>query len=127
MVLETHDGLVERKPTREQRAYRFAVTAAARIRPQDSQRLLPGIFGEGANAGADALAFSQAETYHMADDGANPRPHWRLWSFAGWHWQPRLTLSRALPDVLDRDPRVHPWFQDAGVNPDDPLDLLIQH
>lgn len=125
MLLDTHDGLVERKPTRLQRNDRFALTACARM--ERHARLLPGVFASTMHAGSDALAFAQAETYHMADHGQNPRPAWRLWSPAGWHWQPRLTWGRALPEVLQGDSQVNRWFRHAGVLHYDNLDDIILH
>jgi hypothetical protein len=128
-VLESHDGLLERSPTDRQRARAFAVTAVARPRRWSQERhAMPGLFPDERNRPGAALAFAQAETFHPGDLAWLPMP-WRVWSFAGWNWQPRLTRSAALPDLVRQNDDLRRAFQRAGAPIDDSATLrqLILH
>lgn len=129
-VLETQKGFLERKPTRAQRNYAFAVTAVARLRSDvESPFVLSRVFNRRAERGSDATAFAQAETYHPADEGQILPPQWRVWSFAGWQWEPRLTLARAMPKLVQSDDRVAEVMQLSGSPTNDPIAMqtLIKH
>ncbi len=128
-VLESHAGLLERSPTDRQRARAFAVTAVAKPRAWSQERhAMPGLYPDTRNRPGSSLAFAQAETFHPGDLNWLPAP-WRVWSMAGWNWQPRLTRSTSLPDLLRQDDRLRQTFQRVGAPVDDPASLrkLIQH
>ena len=54
---------------------------------------------------------------------------WRLATVAGWSWQPRLSLSDALPKALENNPELQTWLNDAGYSTSDPtaLDAINLH
>ncbi len=130
IVLDTHDGFMEKKPKRQERNYAFAVTAIARHPEGLSEpRVFSGLNRRPFNRTGSAMAIAQAETFHLADEGQQIPFHWRVWSTCGWQWQPRLTFARALPKLLERDRALADWFDDIGSPNYDPraLEDLTQH
>jgi hypothetical protein len=131
---------------KEDRQQYFTVIAAARQADGSSARfLLPKIFG----TPPKLMAYAQAETFnwmefHSSYGGTErfdqvsripysedswashliPVPRcWRLSSRGGWSWQPRLSLSDALPKALELNPELETYLNDAGYSTSSPADL----
>jgi hypothetical protein len=112
-VLETQSGPLEMAPDSLDDWKKFSVVATAMSEEvSENYRVAPGIF-EWAYSPQDVMiAYAQAETYNGPSETLSKVPGlgfitdmlpFRVWSFWGWQWQPRLTIGDQLQNALQDD------------------------
>lgn len=125
-VLTTQLGPFEQPPTSLEDWEDFTVIATAMSENiSEDYRVAPGLFDWAYSPDDVMVSYAQAETYNAPSEVASEIPllsfvadlyPFRVWTFLGWEWQPRLTMGDQLRTALEGDSEMRDMWERIDID-----------
>jgi hypothetical protein len=125
-VLTTQTAMFEQPPNTLEEWQDFSVIATAMSENvSEDYRVAPGLFDWAYSPDDVMIAYAQAETYNAPSEVMSKVPvlgvladifPFRVWTFLGWEWQPRLALGDQLRTALENDNEMRDMWERIDIN-----------